>query len=127
MKICIPVTQDIGIKSPVSEHFGSAPIFLIVDTTTHACRAIPNANEPHAHGMCNPLSKLAGEKVDGIVVAGIGLGALQKFNAAGVRVFISKQVTVEDSVRALAAGSLPEATPGTACSHHGGGCGHSHP
>ena len=32
MNICIPITRDNGIQSPVSLHFGSAPLFMVVDT-----------------------------------------------------------------------------------------------
>ena len=32
MKVCVPVTHDQGLQSPVSGHFGSAPLFVLVDT-----------------------------------------------------------------------------------------------
>ena len=32
MNLCIPITEDQGLQSPVSGHFGSAPYFMIVDT-----------------------------------------------------------------------------------------------
>ena len=32
MKICFPVTADEGLESAVYSHFGSAPLFLLVDT-----------------------------------------------------------------------------------------------
>jgi predicted Fe-Mo cluster-binding NifX family protein len=121
MNICIPVTQDLGLRSPVSMHFGSAPIFLAVDTESGTCRAIANRDLHHEHGMCQPLLSLAGEKFDGMVVGGIGMGALGKLQASGLRVFISDCATVEDALAGLKAGSLVEATAATACAHHGGG------
>ena len=78
MNLCIPVTQDNGIRSPVSLHFGSAPIFMVVDTESGTCRAITNGNLHHDHGMCQPLSQLAGERLDAMVVGGIGMGAFGK-------------------------------------------------
>ena len=83
MNICIPVTEDNGTASPVSRHFGSAPLFLIVDTDSGACRAVPNRNQHHSHGMCMPLASLAGERIDGMVVGGIGMGALSKLGRLG--------------------------------------------
>ena len=121
MKLCIPVTEDKGLESPVSAHFGSAPLFVIVDTDSGVCRSIPNRNLNHSHGMCQPLMSLAGEQVDGIAVGGIGMGALGKLLAAGMRVFITRELTVEETVAALKAGTLQEATPAAACSHHGHG------
>ena len=31
MKICFPVAENKGLESPVYNHFGSAPMFLLVD------------------------------------------------------------------------------------------------
>ena len=121
MNICIPVTEDRGLESPVSAHFGSAPLFLVVDTATGGCRAVPNRNLHHDHGMCRPLSSLAGERLDGIVVGGIGRGALDKLRAAGIRVYLSESPTVAATVAAFEAGTLREVTPAQACAHHGNG------
>jgi predicted Fe-Mo cluster-binding NifX family protein len=120
MNICIPVNEDLGLKSPVCAHFGSAPFFMIVDTESRTCRAIPNANQHHAHGMCMPLAALSGERIDGMAVGGIGFGALNKLTAGGITVFLAEHATVEDTVTAYQAGSLRTVTPETACGgHHG--------
>jgi len=119
MNICIPITRDNGIRSPVSLHFGSAPIFMVVDTESRSCRAITNRNLHHDHGMCRPLAQLAGEDLDAMVVGGIGMGAVEKLKAANVRVFLSEHPTVEETVDAFKTGTLREVTPATACAHHG--------
>ena len=127
MKLCIPVTEDRGLASPVSAHFGSAPLFVVVDTESGACRSLRNRDADHAHGTCQPLMSLAGEPFDGVAVGGIGMGAVNKLQAANVHVFISTEATVEQTVAALAGGTLREATPATACVHHGHGShGHGH-
>jgi predicted Fe-Mo cluster-binding NifX family protein len=121
MNICIPITRDNGIQSPVSLHFGSAPIFMVVDTENGTCRAITNGNLHHDHGMCQPLSQLAGERLDAMVVGGIGMGAFGKLKAANIRVYHSTHPTVEETVAAFKTGTLKEVTPATACAHHGDG------
>ncbi len=123
MNLCIPATEDRGLQSPVSAHFGSAPLFVIADTETGRLRTVPNRNLDHAHGMCQPLQALAGEGVDGVAVGGIGLGALERLQAGGIRVFLSEEPTVEATLSALKAGVLREATSATACRHHGQGSG----
>ena len=123
MNICIPVDEDHGIKSPVCAHFGSAPLFMIVDTDSGACRAIQNNNQHHGHGMCMPLQSIQGEQIDGMVVGGIGMGALSKLSAANIRVYVSSHATVGEVVAAFKAGSLKPMQPGMACAHHG----HGHP
>jgi predicted Fe-Mo cluster-binding NifX family protein len=121
MNICIPVDDDQGLQSPVCAHFGSAPAFMIVDTESGSCRAIPNRNLHHAHGACMPLAALQGEHIDGTVVGGIGMGALQKLNAASIRVYLSQHATVAETVAALKAGTLKLVQPSMACAHHGQG------
>jgi predicted Fe-Mo cluster-binding NifX family protein len=119
MNLLIPVSENQGLKSPVSAHFGSAPIFLIVDMENGSCRVIPNQNLHHGHGMCQPLRAFAGEKVDGVVVGGIGMGALNQLQAASIRVYLSEAPTVEATLKQFKDGSLSEVTPATACRHHG--------
>jgi len=119
MKICIPTSQDLGLRSAVSEHFGGAPVFLIVDTETSEIRPVKNQNEHHAHGMCQPLKSLAGHEIDAVVCAGIGAGALNKLNSSGIRVFKSGGGTVEELLSALKGNSLPEFSAQSVCAHHG--------
>ena len=121
MNICIPVNEDQGLNSTVCLHFGSAPIFMIVDTDSGTCRPILNRNLHHAHGMCTPLASLQGENLDGIVVGGIGMGALNKLMASGIRVFRSEHPTVERTVEAFKADQLQPMTPDIACGGHGHG------
>jgi predicted Fe-Mo cluster-binding NifX family protein len=121
VNVCIPVIEDQGLKSRVNPHFGSAPLFVVVETESGTCRTIPNGNQHHEHGACQPLSALAGESIDSVIVGGIGMGAVQKLKAAGIRVFISRLETVDETLAAFKDGSLAEATPATACAHHGHG------
>lgn len=132
MIIAVPIEEDKGLDSLVCAHFGSAPGFLIVDAESGLCRAVGNRNQHHAHGACTPLASLQGERLDGIVVGGIGGGALAKLRAAGLEVFLASAPTVRETVAALKAGTLRKVEPGMACGHHGPdhgagpghGCGH---
>jgi predicted Fe-Mo cluster-binding NifX family protein len=120
MQICIPVLEDLGLESPVCGHFGSAPAFMIVDTDSGGHEVIKNDNQHHAHGMCQPLAVLAGRAVDGIVVGGIGMGALMKLRAAGINVFKAVHPTVSETLAAFAAGTLQPVGDEHACAgHHG--------
>ena len=119
MNICIPVEADKGLSSSVCAHFGSAPIFMIVDIDTEKCRAITNGNQHHGHGMCMPLHSLQGQHVDGMVVGGIGMGALNKLSASNIRVYRSEHATVAEVVAAFKAGSLKPMQQSMACAGHG--------
>lgn len=122
MNICIPIEEDQGLQSRVCAHFGSAPAFLIVETGTGACRAIPNQNLHHGNGMCTPLQSLQGEPIDAMVVGGMGMGALNKLAAAGIQIYLAEHPTVAETVDAFKAGTLRPMQPGMAC----GGRGHQH-
>lgn len=125
MKICFPTTNLQGLESAVYEHFGSAPGFVIVDTETQAIEEITNNDLHHAHGMCQPLKALGGRQVDAVAVGGIGMGALMKLQAQGVRVYRVTEGTVRENVRFIVKQKLPEFDARLSCSGHtGGGCAH---
>jgi predicted Fe-Mo cluster-binding NifX family protein len=119
MHICIPVTQDSGLESPVSEHFGLAPLLMVVNTEDGNCRVVLNRNHNYLHWQCQPLLSLAGKHIDGMIVGGIGMGALEKIQAAHVNVYLSEFETVAATIAAFKAGRLKLVTSQTACCLHG--------
>jgi predicted Fe-Mo cluster-binding NifX family protein len=124
MKICFPVEQNIGLDSPVYGHFGSAPLFLVVDSETREVTQVLNRDLHHAHGACSPLKALGGQEAEAIVVGGIGAGALMGLNRAGLKVYRALGVTIADNLTCLAQVELPELTPDQVCGGRSGGCGH---
>lgn len=125
MKICFPTTSLQGMESRIYEHFGSAPGFVIVDTETQSVEEINNNDLQHAHGMCQPLKALGGRQVDAVAVGGIGMGALMKLQAQGVRVYRVTEGTVADNVGFILKQKLPEFDTRLTCAGHtGGGCAH---
>jgi predicted Fe-Mo cluster-binding NifX family protein len=119
MQLCVPVIDNNGAASLVCGHFGSAPAFMIVDTDSGATRVIANNNAHHGHGMCQPLAALAGESLDGIIVGGIGMGALMKLQAAGIAVYRAMHPTVAETVEAFKQGALEPIGQDGACAQHG--------
>jgi predicted Fe-Mo cluster-binding NifX family protein len=126
MKICFPVQNDKGMDSTVYNHFGSAPVFVVVDTTSDGVASVINRDQHHAHGACNPLKALDGQQIDAVVVGGIGAGALTRLNQAGISVHRSQAETVRENVALFAEKRLPELSVQGCCGGHsaGGGCAH---
>ncbi len=125
MKICFPVETLQGLDSKVYEHFGSAPGFVIVNTDVNTVDEIKNGDLHHAHGMCQPLKALGGRRIDAVAVGGIGMGALMKLQAQGIRVFRVTMGTVGQNIQFLMKETLPEFDPRLSCAGHaGGGCAH---
>jgi len=124
MKVCFPVQQDAGMESQVFNHFGSAPVFILVNTEEKSVQRINNGDLNHVHGACNPVMALDGQKVDALVVGGIGGGALMKLNAMGVKVFGAGAQTVKENIALFKENKLQELTMEISCRAHAGGCGH---
>jgi len=126
MKICFPVQNDNGIESAVYNHFGSAPVFVVVDTDTNGVSSINNRDQHHTHGACNPMKALDNQKVDAIVVGGIGAGALTRLNQMGITVHRSQGETIRENLSMFQANSLPVLTVQGCCGGHSkdGGCAH---
>ena len=127
MKLCFPVEHDQGLDSAVYGHFGSAPLFLIVDAVTGESSQVDNSDKVHVHGACNPAQAVSGLEIDGIVVGGIGRGALLSLNRAGFRVFQAQGASVRDNLAVMQGEGLQEFAPGSVCGGHshatdGGGC-----
>jgi predicted Fe-Mo cluster-binding NifX family protein len=119
MKICFPVQVNEGLASDVYGHFGSAPMFVVVNTDTGEVTSINNSDQIHEHGSCNPVAGLGGHQVDAIVVGGIGRGALHKLNVSGLRVFQAQQGSIDKNMELFKADDLPEFMPGHSCGGHG--------
>ncbi len=126
MKICFPVLKADGLESEVYGHFGSAPVFLFVESDSNNVTIVNNGDQHHEHGACNPMKALDNQKVDAVVVGGIGAGALSRLNQLGIKVFQSNAQTVKENIEMLKAQNLSEFTVQHTCPGHGhvGGCKH---
>ena len=126
MKICFPVQENKGMESRVYNHFGSAPMFVMVDVATGNISVVTNKDQRHAHGSCNPIMALGSHEVDAVVVGGIGSGALSKLNQKGIRVFQAAAASVRENISMLLSSQLAEFTLSQCCGGHsaGGACAH---
>jgi predicted Fe-Mo cluster-binding NifX family protein len=119
MKICFPVQHDEGISSTVFNHFGSAPAFVVVDTDSNSVATISNRDQHHVHGACNPMKALDNQKVDAVVVGGIGAGALTRLNQLGIKVFRAQSPNIRENMELMSDRKLPELTVQGCCGGHG--------
>lgn len=127
MKIAFPINENKGLESSVHGHFGSAPTFILVDRDIGCFEAVENVNASHEHGQCRPMQAVGGRAFDGVVVGGIGAGALRKLQAEGIKVFRGIEGSVKDNLELLKSGKLPEFLFEMTCAghqHDGGGCHH---
>ena len=126
MIICIPTTDEAGLRARLSPHFGKAPYYTLVDTDGWTLRTVINTNEHHAHGQCTPLANIQGLGVNAIVCRGLGRNALAKLKRGGVPVYVADTWHVEDAVKAFLTGDLTELSEEEACQGHDHEHGHAH-
>jgi len=115
MKIAVPVIGTQGLDAPVSEHFGRAPAFTIVDMST--MKVVPNSGE-HFGGVKVAPEILAEEGVEVVLCSGLGPKAINMFEQFGIEVYVGASGTVRDTIRAFQAGLLHEASDKDACMMH---------
>lgn len=124
MKLCFAVQKDEGVESLVYGHFGSAPVFVVVNTEDNAIFKIVNGDINHVHGACSPMKAIGGADIDAVVVGGIGAGALNGLNARGIKVFKAMEETIKENLALFHENRLPELTMLHTCGGHQGGCAH---
>ena len=96
-KIAIPVLQDNGENSPISEHFGHAPFFafiLLKDDNSYDLEIINNPMEDHGPG--DIPNYLHSKNVDILVARGIGGRAIEFFQKLGIQVFRGAEGTIKE-------------------------------
>jgi len=118
-RVAVPTDGAGGLTAPRCGHFGHCSCFTIVEVDAGEIGAVSVVdNVPHRDGGCmTPVLLLSHHRVDAIVVDGIGGRPLAGFGEVGIAVHSGVGETVEQAVRAYAAGQLPQVAPGGTCRH----------
>lgn len=111
MKIAISATGK-EMSSNLDPRFGRAKVFMVVDVDTNASEAHDNTQNLNA---AQGAGIQAGETVarlgaKAIVTGNVGPKAFRVLNAAGIKVYLAGEGTVNDAVRRFKAGELKEAS-----------------
>jgi predicted Fe-Mo cluster-binding NifX family protein len=117
MKICVPTMGNKGLDDFVSEHFGRAPTFTVVDMETNEINVFPNTSE-HFGGVGAPPEILSEGGVEVMLCSGLGPKAINMFEQLGIEVYVGAGGTVRKAIRAFQSGRLHEATDADACKMH---------
>ena len=96
-RIVIPIIEDLGLESRLSEHFGRAPYFMVVEIDSKGeivnIEAIPNTSE-HFGGFGRPPDKILQLRPTALITYGMGPRALSIFQQARVAVLRANASTV---------------------------------
>ena len=118
VRIVVPVSEEKGVDSQLSQHFGRAPYYAIVDLDEKGNiiseSTILNTSE-HFGGVGLPPERIIQLKTNALVTYGLGSKALKIFQDAGVAVLRTEANTVKEVVNAYNNDGLQELTQG--CQH----------
>lgn len=123
MRLVIPVLNDADLDSQVSDHFGRAPYFAVVEIDDKgevlSHKITQNVSE-HMGGLGKPADHLLKMEPDAIVAVRMGPKAIGLFQDAKVAVLRTKAHIVRDVIGAYTKGELVELTEGCLEARHPG-------
>ncbi len=125
-RIAVPSNDTGGLDGKRSGHFGHCDSFTLVDVNDGEIKGVSTLkNEGHTQGGCMvPVTVLANNNVNYLIVSGIGKRPLMGFKQVGIQVFHEEQTAeIGPVVEALIAGQLPEIKDDQVCGGSGN-CSH---
>jgi len=121
VRMVIPVLDESGLNARLSEHFGRAPYFAVIELDSNGSvlkqRAVPNVSE-HFGGSGRPPDRILQLEPDAIVTYGMGPRALTIFQNAKVAVLRATTNAVKGVIVAFNKGQLEELTEGCLHARH---------
>lgn len=123
VRIAIPSEGQGGLDGQRAGHFGHCDVFTLVDVEDGKIVEVSVlANKEHVQGGCMvPVQLLAENKVNNLVVGGIGMRPLMGFKQVGIDVYHDEERSdIRPVVEDMIAGKLPLIADDQVC---GGGQG----
>ncbi len=117
MKLCIPTMDSGGLEDAVSDHFGRAPTFTIVDTDTGEVLVVKNRSE-HMGGLGKPPEHVAKTGAKVMICSGLGPRAIDMLVGFGIEVFVGASGTAREALEMWKEGKLTPANYDVACKEH---------
>jgi len=118
VRLVIPVEDTNDLNARLSQHFGRAPYFAVVELDengkTLSLQMVPNKSE-HLGGMGKPPEIIIGLNPNAVITYGMGFRALNMFQNANVAVLQVNKDFVKDVIDAYNKDELVELTEG--CHH----------
>jgi len=123
-RIAVPSMENGGIDGQRAGHFGHCDVFTLIDVEEGDIKNISILpNKEHVQGGCMvPVNLLADNKVNALIVGGIGMRPLMGFGQVGVDVYYDgERQDIKPVVEDLIAGKLQKIAEDQVCGGGGGG------
>ena len=117
-RIVVPVLDESGLNARLSEHFGRAPYFTVIDLDENGSvssqKTVPNVSE-HFGGTGRPPDRILQLQPTALITYGMGPRALDIFQNARIAVLRANTSFVKGVIAAYNNDELEELTEG--CHH----------
>ncbi len=123
-RIAIPSNGEGGLDGTRAGHFGHCDVFTLIDVENGKIKDVSIlSNQEHVQGGCMvPVNLLSENRVNVLVVGGIGMRPLMGFRQVGIDVYHDDQrAEIAPVVNDLIAGNLTQISNDQVCG--GGGQG----
>lgn len=123
VRIAIPSEGQGGMDGQRAGHFGHCDVFTFIDVEDGEIKEVSILeNKEHVQGGCMvPVQLLADNKVQQLVVGGIGMRPLQGFKQVGIDVYYDgERRDIRPVVEDMIAGKLQEIGEDQVCGGGGG-------
>jgi predicted Fe-Mo cluster-binding NifX family protein len=120
-RIAVPSNGQGGIDGERAGHFGHCDVFTLIDVEDGEIKNVSLlSNQEHVQGGCMvPVNLLAQNRVNALIVGGIGMRPLMGFKQVGIDVYYDDQrIEIRPVVNDLIAGKLSIISDNQVC---GGG------
>ena len=122
-RIAIPSNGDGGLDGTRAGHFGHCDVFTLIDVENGKIKEVSIlSNQEHVQGGCMvPVNLLSENRVNVLVVGGIGMRPLMGFRQVGIDVYHDDQrAEIAPVVNDLIAGNLTQISNDQVCGGGGG-------
>lgn len=107
MRVAVPSTDDRGLESEISAHFGRAQYYTLVDIENGEIAGYKVVKCPFSeHGPGDIPNFLRSLGVNVIIAYGMGRRAQDFFNSMGIEVVTGAYGRIKDVIRAFLSGYL---------------------
>ena len=123
LRIAVPSNGNGGLDGTRAGHFGHCDVFTLIDCENGEIVDVSTLqNEEHVQGGCMvPVNLLAANKVNALLVGGIGMRPLMGFKQAGITVYHeAERAEIKPVIIDLIAGKIPEIQDTQVCGGGGG-------
>ena len=107
--IAIPVEENLGVISKISDHFGKAKFYALYETKNKNINIVPNTSK-HMGGTEEPPVFVRNQGAEEVIVSGIGSQALELFQKFKIKAYAGAQGTIKTTIDLYNTKKLPIAT-----------------